>query len=299
MKISHIITTFNRAEQLERSLKRLSTMTKADELIVLDDGGSDHTERIVKEAKEYLQIPIKYIYRSKQGYDVCSIPRNICVNIASGDYLVVSEPECLFISDIIGQFKKRLEKDKKYVITAGTVYFTNPETPIEKDGKFFNENPEEFINNIWDVKKFPMHKEDFEAEDGTRIEYTQATVTKGVNMTAPFVAIYKKEWIVDIGGWDEDMSLINGGGGYAFDDTDLLTRLRIKGLNQIIDQDIQCIHQWHTRPPGKIADGWKRNEEIMKAKGLEGNEYPTNPILVANQQREWGKIDGSLTIQEL
>ena len=285
MKISYLITTYNRAIQLNRTLKRLSRLTKPDELVVIDDGSTDGTRDVVEGARALLGIPVQYIFRNKQGYDSCAIPRNIGIKHCTHEFLAICEPECLFITDVIAQFKEAVQVWPSHVATAGLVYFTNPDTAID-DG--VAENPMHYIESVWDVKKFPMHPEDQIHEHGRPVVYTQATVTRALNMTAPFAAFYKKEWLFEISGWDENFSLIHGGGGWGFDDTDLLTRLRIKGHGQDIDSQIQVIHQWHDRPPGKIADGWKRNEELMGAKNLTDN--PNNPNLVANQGREWGKL---------
>lgn len=289
MKISYLLTTFNRATQLNRTLKRLARLTKPDELVVIDDGSADGTRDVVEGARALLGIPVQYIFRDKQGYDSCAIPRNIGIKHCSHEFLAVCEPECLFITDVIAQFKETMQGCSSDVVTAGLVYFTNPGTIID-DGVIGD--PVHYVESVWDVKKFPLHKEDRFDAMGREIIYTPATVTKALNFAAPFAAFYKKEWLFEIGGWDENFSLIHGGGGWGFDDTDLLTRLRIKGHNQGTYTQIQVIHQWHDRPPGKIADGWKRNEELFLAKDLmvDGIEDPNNPNLIANQERDWGAL---------
>lgn len=294
MKISHLISTFNRGAQLQRSLSRLALLpTKPDELVVVDDGSTgDNTSEVVHLAAGAMGIPLQYIYRTKTGYDISSIPRNIGLKRASHEWLLVSEPEVLFITDVVGQLKACALGKPDLVVSAGLVYFTNPETPVDD---MIVSDPQRCIDERWDVKKFPMHKEDQFSPDGTRHTfYTQATVTRGEYLTATFCVLYKRDWLMEIGGWDEDFSLMNGGGGYAFEDSDILTRLRIKGYNQWINRDIQVIHQWHTRPPNPQADGWKRNEEIFQGKQLSinGIEDPSNPALIANQGREWGKHYG-------
>ena len=285
MQISYLITTFNRATQLGRTLKRLSRLTKPDELVIIDDGSTDGTRDVVEMAKTLLGIPVQYIFRDKQGYDSCAIPRNIGIKHCTHEFLAICEPECLFITDVIAQFKETIQKYPLDVISMGVTYFTNPGTPID-DGVI--ENPIHYVENVWDVKKFPLHKEDRFDVMGREVIFTPATVTRAVNFEAPFAAFYKKEWLFEIGGWDENFSLIYGGGGWGFDDVDLLTRLRTMGHGQIKSPQIQVIHQWHDRPPQKIADGWKRNEELMRAKNV--TDDSSNPNLVANREREWGKL---------
>jgi GT2 family glycosyltransferase len=292
MQISHLVTTFNRADQFERSLRRLALLTKPDEMVVVDDGGTDHTHEVVPNLCREMGLPLNYIKRTKPagiGYDISSIPRNIGIKACQHDWILVSEPEILFVTDVIARFKALAEQHPNHVISAGHIYFTNPFTEI--DAAIYQQ-PEACLRERWDVKKFPMHPEDQFNPDGTRVNYTPATVTDAHNMTATFCVLYNKQWLLDIGGWDEDMSLTRGGGGYAWEDTDLLTRLRIRGYNQVIDDESIVIHQWHTRPPGPIADGWKPNEAIFMSRrySVDGVEDRNNPNLVANQGREWGVL---------
>jgi len=288
MKVSHLITTFNRAPQLTRTLKRLSMLTKPDELVIMDDGSSDDTKGVADFARQLLGVPVKYIFRDKRNYDVCSIPRNIGIRNCSYEFIVVSEPECLYVTDVIKQFKEVIREYPSDIPTAGVIYYASSATDMSNG---VSVNPTHYIENIWHVQKFPLHKEDMYDAHGRELMFSPATVKRAENWTAPVAAFYKKEWLFEVGGWDEDMSLIHGGGGWGFDDTDLLTRLRLRGHGQVIDTQIVVIHQWHDRPPPEVADGWERNEEIMMAKGLcNGVEGPDNPNIVANRGREWGKL---------
>jgi GT2 family glycosyltransferase len=291
MKISLLISTFNRGEQLRRSLSRLAHLTLPDELIVVDDGSTgDRTSEVVHGLAPVLGLPLKYIYRDKKGlgYDISSVPRNIGLKQASYEWLLVAEPEALFITDVVAQFRACVQERPNLVVSAGRVYFTNPLTPIDDS---VVTDPLGYLGRQ-DVKLMPMHPEDQFNPDGTRINFTQATVTWRDNMTATFCVMYKRDWLMEIGGWDEDYSVARGGGGWGFEDTCVLTRLRIRGYNQWINPDIQVIHQWHDRPPNPQADGWKRNEEIFLGKSLavDGVEDPNNPELIANRGREWGVL---------
>ncbi len=76
IKISVVITTFNRAELVVRAIKSvLNQKSAADEIIVIDDGSTDETAAIIQ--KEYPQI--KYFYQENQGI---SAARNLGISKA-------------------------------------------------------------------------------------------------------------------------------------------------------------------------------------------------------------------------
>jgi GT2 family glycosyltransferase len=96
-------------------------LTPPDELIVVDDGGNDHTEDVCRQFSEYL--PIRYLYNNNPEWSICSFARNIGVKEASNDWIVTSEPELFWITDVIPQFLQRAEAVPDKVISAGTIFF--------------------------------------------------------------------------------------------------------------------------------------------------------------------------------
>jgi glycosyltransferase involved in cell wall biosynthesis len=275
--ITMAITTFNRASQFSRTLQRLSQLTKPDEIIVIDDGSWDTTSDVVEHAKAHWGLNINYMYRHFPTYDSCCIARNIALKAATGDYFMTCEPEVLFVTDVVAEFKKTIEEVPNNIVTQKIIYFTNPKTPHHDD---IVNNPQRLLNEFWDVRTRNQHGVD---------DFPQSTVVRDF-VVSPFTGIYKKEWLMDIGGWDEDFSLLNGGAGYGWEDIDLITRLRIKGHNQQMIGEI--IHQWHDRPPGHKANGQVLSEDIIKRKKLNIDNYedPNNPELIANKNREWGVL---------
>lgn len=269
MKVTLGITTFNRSHLLYNSLMRLSNLTIPDEVLVVDDGSSDNTEQVCNDFKD--KLPIKYLYNHNPEWSICSFARNILVKQAIGDIIITSEPEILFVTDIV---KQMLEDRKKYpdqIISAGTIYhmqekctfspglITDPKSQLKSE-----------IVEDYQIQPRPYH---------------QGGYVKTLNMQATFVALYEKKWLEMVGGWDENFP-----GAWGVDDWDLCTRLRIKGINQHICLDMEALHQWHPHlPPHIMGKALKDNEEVMKAKHL-NDEDPNNPNLVANQGKEWGII---------
>lgn len=101
MNTTLIIPTFERAYLLERSLARLSEMTPPEEIIVVDDGGSDDTAGVCGRSR----LPVRYIYNDRPDEGTCSLPKNIGLRAASHEHIVTADPEIYFVSDVIAQMK--------------------------------------------------------------------------------------------------------------------------------------------------------------------------------------------------
>ena len=275
MKISVIVSSFNRGNLLEKNLTRLSMLSLPDEIVIVDDGSSDNTREVADKFKELLKgkTEVKYIYRDYPHWDSCSIPKNIGLKNATGDILIYTEPENIFIDDVV-KIARELPEDKYFY--QKWVYFGKgiaPAFPIESLSdpmKYL----EEFGYNEWVSGTIDVH--------GGAITYTKA------NMVSPWCLIVRKKDLMHINGWDEEMSALNGGGAWGFDDIDLITRLRCSGINGE-QANLSLIHQWHDRPPQHIQDSWKPNEDLMNAKKNKNGEY-RDECIIANQYREWGKL---------
>lgn len=261
-KITLAITTYNRHRQLFRTLQRLEKLAKPDELIIIDDGSEQPVKPIIDEfsrREAFKDVQVMYKYLDRPGYDVCSVARNVALKMCKTEYFMTSEPEILFISDVMTQVREMLQNNENRIISAGSVYALSQYATINP---YLTASPQTYLANL-----LPQ-------------EYQHR-----VGWVATYTALYKTQDLLDINGWDEDFSKHNGGGGYAWDDTDLVTRLRVRGVNQFISKDIEVIHQWHEPAPEEVTNTQHLNEEMFLAKDL--NNKPENAI--ANLNREWGQ----------
>jgi len=253
-----IISTFNRGRLLIRNFERLRELTKPKKIIVVDDGGTDTKTQQV--CIEFSDLNVEYIYTYNPEKSLCSHARNIGVKHVETEWFINCEPELIYVTDIIAQMcniYNNIEESKNSVISAGAIYFQNEGDPVDIS----------YLNNLEILDNYtpPSHWQ------------------KATGWVAPFTALWKKEWIEEIGGWDEQFP-----GNWGWEDIDILTRLRICGHGQYIDQSMKAIHQFH----GLGGDQELKNEKHFRAKSFcHGDETKTED-LVANKNIEWGQIKG-------
>ncbi|MCB7134989.1 glycosyltransferase [Cellulosimicrobium marinum] len=87
-EISVVIPTYNRAQLLHHTLEALRRQNldrDRFEVVVVDDGGSDHSEEVVRSFADHLDV--KYYWQEDAGFRAGKA-RNIGTAIASGRYVV-------------------------------------------------------------------------------------------------------------------------------------------------------------------------------------------------------------------
>ncbi len=273
-KVCLLITIFNRSNQLENSLKRLCRLTPPDEVLVIDDGSDgDLYNDIIKQFES--KLPIRYIYNNNKNWSICSMARNIGIKNTDCDIIITAEPEILFVTDVIAQMLQKHQEIPNKVISAGTIYHMGPQATLHPD-------------MITDPAN-RLHQEAVNESGHGTYPTNPAGYAKIQGWQATFTALYRKEWIEAVGGWDENFPDI-----YGVDDIDLSTRIRIKlGVNQHVDNNMEAVHQYHGNGHLQISgNATERNMQYMfdKRLSVDGVEDVNNPNLIANIGKEWGVI---------
>jgi glycosyltransferase involved in cell wall biosynthesis len=103
MKLSVIITTYNRPDALKKVLEGLYGQTLLpDEILVADDGSGPDTRTLVADFENRPGLKVLHVWQRDQGFRAARV-RNKAVAAASGDYLVFLDGDCIpdrhFVSD--------------------------------------------------------------------------------------------------------------------------------------------------------------------------------------------------------
>ncbi len=93
--VSVVIPTYNRADFLMQAIKSVRTQSFTDyELIVVDDGSTDHTIALLEPLIERKEI--RYVFQQNQGE---SAARNTGVRMAQGKYIAFLDSDDLFMPE--------------------------------------------------------------------------------------------------------------------------------------------------------------------------------------------------------
>ncbi len=262
MKVSIIISTFNRAGHLRKCLPSLLKQNIIpEEIIIIDDGSSDNTKSTVEGIREqYPKHNIKYIYNNRPESASCCLPKNIGLKRATGDLIIITEPEMLHIGNTIEQHLDWHNKRDNIIVSSGTIYF--PFAGIVQNLTMDNfENPIT-ITKLPDIKEW---KEGYQPNVG------EIAVQRKVSAT--YMASVRRKYLIKINGWEEKLDK------WGFEDCNALCRLGQIGIECIADENIQAVHVTH---------GYSGNFEWFDYSYNLHQKYSKKPE--ANEGVEWGVI---------
>jgi len=107
VKVSAIVPSYNRAHLLPRALASIASQTWRDiEVIVVDDGSTDETDRVVHEIAAGFPFLIRY-YR--QPHSGCASARNHGLRVASGDAVAFLDSDDEWLPDALARLVNALE----------------------------------------------------------------------------------------------------------------------------------------------------------------------------------------------
>jgi len=103
MKISLLISTYNRPDALAKSLAGVTLQSRPpDEVLIADDGSKSSTGDLVGAWAKSQPLPVKHLWHEDNGFRK-TIILNKTVCAASGDYLIFTDGDCVphpkFVSD--------------------------------------------------------------------------------------------------------------------------------------------------------------------------------------------------------
>ncbi len=143
--ITILTPTYNREKTLKKCYESLINQSDGNfEWIIVDDGSTDSTKKVVDEFIKQKKISIKYIYKSNGGK--CSAI-NYGVNEASGELLIILDSDDYLDNNAINIVNDKWKKYKANKKIAGMVFLRKIKNPIYKEIPF-----DECVSNMIDFK---------------------------------------------------------------------------------------------------------------------------------------------------
>jgi glycosyltransferase involved in cell wall biosynthesis len=118
-KIAVIIPTYNRESLIGESIESVIHQTYSDlELIIVDDGSTDNTRKVVN---SYQDHRIRYVFQDNRGV---SAARNTGINVSTSQYVAFLDSDDLYVENALEITLNRLESHPDVGFSYGQCYIS-------------------------------------------------------------------------------------------------------------------------------------------------------------------------------
>lgn len=257
MKISIATSYYNRKPQFINTLKTIQQSKQIDnvELIVVDDCSSEE-HRLEDIVVDFPFVKVIRLESANRWYTNPCVPFNVAIKEATGDIIVLQNPECLHVGDILSDIVNRINDN---------VYLTYGVYSLDK----------ERTNNLYDLPynhEHIFHMIKSQIQPMNNINYVSEGQACWYNHSVyrpaayHFVGAMTKTNMDKLNGFDERFS-----NGIGFDDDEFLFRIKMLGLDVQIHDEPFAIHQWHYSENNFFAKSENINEALGKNQNLFNN----------------------------
>lgn len=249
MKISIVTAYYNRRDLLINTLQSITkeTYTSELEIIIVDDGSNvENNISDVNELFPTLDIRVLEIKQNFKWWINPCVPYNKGFRMITGDVVIIQNPECLHLGEIIKTVEENIEENKYLVF--GCYMINNKQTNEVK----LLTNSDTYID---DIKSIITPMNNICVRNPHEESWYQHS--KYRNDKLHFCSAMMKSDLDELGGFDERFA-----NGIGYDDREFLIRIARKNMNIISIDDPIVLHQFHT-PSVYNPIPTKRNAVLM------------------------------------
>jgi len=224
--ISIVTSYYNRKQLFVETLKSLrKSKIKDFEFIVVDDG-SDPQHRLEDLQKKFPFLKIIRLEKKDKWYINPCVPFNIGIKAAKGDKIILQNPECLHVHDVLACVDEELN-DSNYISMSCYAVDSGMNKLIPQHSALGN------LPNL--IKTFPQQRYTGYDTPG----WYNHSIHRPLHFH--FCSAITRNNMKKINGFDERLAY-----GIGYDDDEITLRIRMLGLDMVIKDDISVIHQYHS-----------------------------------------------------
>ncbi len=176
--VSVIIPVYNRQEYIADCINSVLNQKSPGcsyEVIVVDDGSTDNTPRILSKFKD------KIVYKRTENSGTPAAPRNVGINAAKGDIIAFQDSDDLWVEN-------KLNLQFKHFIKSGAALSYGNADIIDEKGKFLN-------------KKILNHKDEYLSG----YAFNKLVLN---NYVSTLTTMVKKNVLLELGGFNETLDIV-------------------------------------------------------------------------------------------
>jgi len=243
MRVSLIISTYNRPDALFRVLESIELQTQIpDEIIIADDGSDYKTKECVEKFNRSSTLKLTHSWQQDKGFRVAE-SRNKAIAKSTCDYLILIDGDVILHNKFI---EDHLNHAEKGFFVQGSRVFLSKETTIRvlKAGLSKFHLFSKGLNN----RKNLIYLGFF-----SKLFVKKKNYIKGIKTCN--LAFYRKDCIV-INGFNNNMI------GWGREDSEFIVRLLNYGINRKnVHFNLIQFHLWHEKSSRSFV---KDNDEILQ-----------------------------------
>jgi len=265
MKISIVATYFNRRPLLETTLLSINeSVIKDFEFIVVDDG-SDEEHDITDLMQTYPFLRVIKIKKEEKKHVNPSVPFNIGIKDATGEIIILQNPECFHLDDIMSYVDENLKENEYYAFSTYSINKDQTNRATSKPN-LTRDDMRTIISPL-----VPRIFYDFNLPGW----YNHSTYRP---KAYHFCAAIHNSNMKKLNGFDERY-----GDGIGYDDDEFLNRVMKLGLNVRIIDDRVVVHQFHEQAyqHPKAGELTNRNRDLFhNVTSRENKVYADNNLVI-------------------
>jgi glycosyltransferase involved in cell wall biosynthesis len=260
MRITVILTTYNRPDALAAVLEGYFAQRGHDfDLIVADDGSTDETRRLIQDHARRAPFRIEHVWQEDRGFRAAAA-RNRALAATTSDYVIFSDGDCVPPPEFVGRHRALAEPG--YFVAGNRILLSERLT-------------REVLR-----RRIPIHA-------WSHARWCAAWVRGDVNRLLPLLSLpdgsFRKRaprrWegvkTCNVAAWRADLERVNGFdesySGWGLEDSDLVIRLTHAGIRHKSARFAAPVfHLWHKEwDRGRLAENQRRLDDILASGRIE------------------------------
>lgn len=265
VELSIVCPSYNKATHLRRHLQSLQAQTFPHdefEVLILDDGSTDATKRVVDEARKLYDFSVRYWFLNRPGRNNPALAWNVGIAHAAADTIVSMGADLIAAHDALSLLADYMAKSDGYAYVFGNCY------------QVHSRMAEAMLDHL------PWQQDIHVLESAFITPFHHSSYWH-----VPMLAAVPKARLVEIGGYDES---------YAEpypEDEDCWVRLEAMGVYAVNVPDVWGAHQYHQQVDPLCYKGcscplWQKSGTWAHR----GAKYDGLPEDILRNRAGWGQL---------
>ena len=220
--VSIVMAYYNRKQLFIETLKSISKSTYKDIEVIAVDDASEEKERIEDLMMKFSFLKVIRLEKENKWYHNSCIPNNVGIAKASGDIIMIQNPEYYHVHDVLDHIMETVTDFNYVSMSAYSIDEEHTKIFMSTKNKkaFFDTFPQQHVKEYMGWYNHSIYNK-------TYFHFCVALTRKNIK---------------NLGGFDERFAY-----GIGYEDDDLINRVKRLGLEMIISDNVSVIHQWHPK----------------------------------------------------